>query len=183
MQSNTKKPLFTTRDLALIAISTVALVVSAYVTVPFVLPFTLQTLAIFLSLFLLGGKRGIFVVLVYLLLGLVGLPVFSGFGSGVGAIMGPTGGYLIGFLVVAIIYLIAELVSKNNRKTAIFSAVIGLVTMHAIGTLWLWLFGFSSIPVASLIVTYVLPYFAMDIVKLISAYFLARTIGARLCNN
>ncbi len=180
METPRKKPLFSTKDIAYTAICTLCIVVSAYIRVPFVLPFTLQTMAVYLALFFLGAKRGVFAVLTYLLLGLVGLPVFSGFSGGVGAFAGATGGYLIGFLAVSIIYLIAELISKSNGKITVIFAFVGIVVLHVIGAVWLYFFGFLEIDLSALIVTYVLPYFAMDIVKLIAAIFLAKLLKTRL---
>ena len=67
-------------------------------------PFTMQTFAVFLALGLLGGRRGTYAVLVYLLLGMIGIPVFSGFRGGPGVLLGTTGGYILGFLGSALVY-------------------------------------------------------------------------------
>ena len=86
-------------DLVLIALFAALMALCAWVTVPYAVPFTMQTFGVFLALLLLGGKRGTICMAVYLLLGAVGLPVFSGFRGGVGALVGSTGGYLVGFIV------------------------------------------------------------------------------------
>ena len=86
------------------ALFAVLLTVCAWISVPLPVPFTLQTFAIFAALGILGGRRGTWAVAVYLLLGAVGLPVFSGFRGGLGALLGTTGGYILGFLALALVY-------------------------------------------------------------------------------
>ena len=85
------------RDLTWIAICAAIICVCAWITVPATVPFTLQVLGVFLSIRLLGGKKGTAAVAVYILLGMVGLPVFSGFQAGAGVLLGPTGGRSIQF--------------------------------------------------------------------------------------
>ena len=86
-----------TIDLAYMALGAVIIAVCSWISIPTVVPFTLQTFAVFSVLGLLGGKRGTISVLIYILLGAVGVPVFAGFSGGFGVILGPTGGYIIGF--------------------------------------------------------------------------------------
>ena len=87
-----------TRDLTLIALFAALIAICAWLTVPMPdVPFTMQTFGVFAALLLLGGKRGTLSILLYLLLGAAGLPVFSGFRGGIGSLLGTTGGYLVGF--------------------------------------------------------------------------------------
>ena len=87
------------RDLAYIALMAALMAICSWITLPIgPVPFTMQTFAIFTAVLLLGGKRGTIAFVVYLLLGVVGLPVFSGFSAGPGVLLGSTGGYLLGFL-------------------------------------------------------------------------------------
>ena len=96
---------FHTGVLAAVALMAAVLTLCAWITIPLgPVPFTMQNFGLFAALGLLGGRRGSFTVAVYLLLGLVGLPVFSGFGAGPGALLGPTGGFLLGFLLCALVY-------------------------------------------------------------------------------
>ena len=95
---------FSTRDMAYIALMAVLLAVCSWISVPAPVPFTLQTFGVFCALGLLGGRRGSTAVLLYILLGAVGLPVFSGFQGGLGKLLGPTGGYILGFLLSALLY-------------------------------------------------------------------------------
>ena len=87
-----------TRELAYTGILAALIAVCSWISIPTAVPFTLQTFAVFLTLGLLGGRLGTLAVTVYLLLGAVGLPVFAGFHGGLGAFLGATGGYLVGFL-------------------------------------------------------------------------------------
>ncbi len=80
------------RNAALIAMMAVILCVCSWLTVPFTVPFTMQTFAVYCAFLILGGKRGLLAIGLYILLGLVGLPVFSGFRGGPGHLLGLTGG-------------------------------------------------------------------------------------------
>ena len=83
-----------TKDMAYIALMAVLISVCSWLSVPAAIPFTMQTYAVFTALLLLGGRRGSIAVAVYIALGAVGLPVFSGFAGGIGKLMGPSGGYI-----------------------------------------------------------------------------------------
>ncbi len=98
-------------------------------------PFTLQTFGVFLALQVLGGANGTIAVLVYIILGLVGVPVFAGFTGGVGIILGPTGGYIVGFLIMGVIYWFSEKVQKNTLIQVLI-LVLGLVACYGFGTIW-----------------------------------------------
>ena len=96
-----------TLDMAYIALFAVLMAVCAWITVPLPKPlvqFTLQTFAMFMALTTLGGRRGLYAMVVYLLLGAVGVPVFSGFRGGLGVLLDTTGGYIIGFAAAALVY-------------------------------------------------------------------------------
>ena len=86
----------------------------AWITVPAAIPFTMQTFCIFLTLYILGGANGTKAILLYLLLGAVGLPVFSGFKAGLSVLAGPTGGYLIGFIFIGLSYRLGERIFSRS---------------------------------------------------------------------
>ena len=88
------------RDIIYIGIFAVLISICAWITVPTAVPFTLQSMGVFTAVGLLGGKRGSLAVVTYILLGMIGLPVFSGFSGGIGVILNATGGYIIGFLLL-----------------------------------------------------------------------------------
>ena len=134
--------------------------------------FTLQTLAVFLCLGLLGGKRGSAAIAIYLLLGAAGMPVFSGFRGGIGTLAGVTGGYLWGFLAAALVYRLLERFGKLSAMIA------GQLVCYLCGSLWFYLYaggGFWLI-----LVRCVLPYLLPDGVKIGLAYILTRRLARHL---
>ena len=107
-----------TRDIVFIGIFAALIAICSWISIPTTVPFTLQTMGVFTAVGLLGGKRGSLAVLVYILLGLVGLPVFAGFSGGVGVLFG------------------TETVCGRGKIVLAISMVLGLVVCYAIGTLW-----------------------------------------------
>ena len=132
--------------------------------------FTMQTFAVLLTLGLLGGKWGAVSVGLYLLLGIVGLPVFSGFRGGASALMGPTGGFLWGFLLSGLSYWAVE---KLGRLPAMLTAQL---ICYLCGCWWFSRYAGSAGWWAS-ILTCVAPYLLPDGVKLWLAYTMSRRIG------
>ena len=96
-------PRFKTIDMVYIALFSVLIGICSWISIPAAVPFTMQTFAIFLTVAVLGGKKGTASVLLYILMGLVGIPVFSGFKAGPGVLLGTTGGYIIGFIFTALL--------------------------------------------------------------------------------
>lgn len=148
---------------------TIIIALCSYITIPIVIPITLQTMGIFITLELLGGKKGTFSVLLYILLGAVGVPVFSGFRGGIGVLLSNTGGYIIGFIVLGLLYwLITHLFGKKLlvRIIAMFS---GLVACYVFGTLW-FVFAYSDIKNMSEMIPVlqvcILPFIIPDIAKM-----------------
>lgn len=160
------------RTLSSCAIFTALMCICAWIGVPFGdTVFTLQTFALFLTLLLLGGKGSIWVCGAYLLLGAAGLPVFSGFRGGVGMLLGPTGGYLWGFLVSAVIYTLC-----GKRKLP--GLILGILACYLCGTLWYWL-AFLQGTRGSLwpvLLRCVIPYLIPDSIKLALAWQLHRRL-------
>ena len=123
-----------TYDMVYIAVFAVLIAICSWISIPMTVPFTLQTFAVFLAVGVLGGKRGSLAVLIYILLGAVGIPVFAGFSGGVHALLGNTGGYIIGFLFSALVmWLIEKLFGRKTWVLGI-SMVLGLIVCYAIGT-------------------------------------------------
>ena len=134
--------------------------------------FTLQTFALFLSLLLLGGRLTFWVCAAYLLLGAAGLPVFSGFRGGMGMLLGPTGGYLWGFLISSAIYALCP-------KRKILGLCLGLLGCYLCGTLWFWtLYLDTDVPMAlgAVIIKCVLPYLVPDAIKLTLSLLLSKRL-------
>ena len=111
------------RDLSYIAVSTALIVVSAWIAVPFgEVPITMQTAVICLIAGLLGTKRAAFAVAAYILLGAVGVPVFAGFTGGLARLIAPMGGYIVGFLPLAIVVGLVADRTKNKKVCGLGSA-------------------------------------------------------------
>ena len=134
--------------------------------------FTLQTFAVFLTLGLLGGKWGTGSILCYLLLGAVGVPVFSAFRGGIGALLGPTGGYLWGFLCTGLCYWAVEKISS------IPAMIAGLIVCYACGTWWYTIL--TGLPAEAAVVQTVVPYLIPDAGKLYLAWVLTKKLKRHL---
>ena len=130
----TGKKGFSLRDMVLCALFAAILAVSAWLTVPGEVPFTLQTFGVFAALGLLGGKRGTIAIALYLVLGAVGLPVFSGFRGGFGVLLGTTGGYIFGFLLSGLLYWALTALLGNKGWVRLLAMVLGLLLCYAAGT-------------------------------------------------
>ena len=169
------------RDLAYIALMAALMAICAWLTIPFgPLPFTLQTFGVFAALGLLGGRRGTVAVLLYLLLGLVGLPVFAGFSAGAGALLGVTGGYLIGFLASALVYW--AVTAKLGTKPLVMAVamVLGLVVCYAFGTVWfiqVYTSGGNATTLLGTLGMCVFPYIIPDLIKIALALLVAKRVG------
>ena len=103
MHQKTHASALRTTDIAYIGLFVAAMAICSWISIPLVVPVTLQTFAVFLAVGLLGGKRGTIAVCAYIFLGAIGVPVFAGFGGGPGALLGQSGGYIIGFIFTALI--------------------------------------------------------------------------------
>lgn len=171
------------RAMTYIALFAVLMAVCAWISIPTIVPFTLQTFAVFLALGLLGGKRGTLAVLVYLLIGAVGLPVFSHFGGGLGVLLGVTGGYLIGFLMSGLVYwLITRFAGRGVVASGIGMAA-GLITCYAFGTAWfLVAYGKTVGPIglSAALGMCVVPFVIPDLVKIALALFLSERLRPHL---
>ena len=157
---------------ALTGMMSAVMCICSWLTVPFTVPFTMQTFAVFCALLLLGGKYGTLSVLIYILLGAVGFPAFSGFRGGFAHLLGPTGGYILGFVLTGLLYWCFESIIKNKPKLKWVVLTMGLALCYLVGTLWFSVayakqgveYGFAAI-----LATCVLPYIIPDMIKLFLA--------------
>ena len=175
----TKRKGFQTKDLVYVALCAVLMAVCSWINIPSAIPFTLQTFAIFCTLGLIGGKRGTASILVYLLLGALGLPVFAGFSGGVGILFGITGGYLLGFILMGLVYWLGERLGKRKRIVEIGSMVLGLVLCYAFGTAW-FMFVYArqsgAVTLATALAWCVIPFIVPDLVKMALAVLLSQKL-------
>ncbi len=163
-----------TRHLIYIALSAALMAICAWVTVPGPVPFTMQTMAVLTVAGLLGAGRGCAAVAVYLLLGIVGVPVFHGFQGGAQVLAGPTGGYLIGFLFTAL--LVGFLAKRTDRFWAlVLIMVLGIAVCYVFGTAWFALF-YANGGVGKILMTCVVPFLIPDAAKIALSALLVRRI-------
>ena len=159
--------------MALCAMFAALMALCAWVSVPVGdVAYTLQSLAVALTLLLLGGRRGTLAVILYLLLGAVGLPVFSGFRGGFGALLGPTGGYLLGFALWAPVYWGITALLPGKKWLPLAALAAGLACCYAFGTVWYSKLYMEGSALGLVLLKCVAPYLIPDGVKLALAWAL-----------
>lgn len=166
-------------DLVYISIGAALIAVCSWISIPTAVPFTLQTFAVFFVLLLLGGERGTIATLTYVLLGAVGLPVFAGFKGGVGILFGNTGGYILGFLFIGLIYTLFMRLPKKNMLIKVAALVLGLAVCYAFGTAWFMYVYMRSSGEVGLITVLgwcVFPFIIPDLIKMALAVVIAKRI-------
>ena len=145
-------------------------------------PISLASMAVYLAVTVLGMKLGTLSCLIYLLLGLVGLPVFSGGSAGAAKLFGPTGGYLVGYLFLALIAgAFVGRYTENKWKSIAFAAlgmVLGTMVLYALGTAWL---AYSAgMDFQAALWAGVIPFIPGDLVKMVIAVLLGSAVRRRL---
>lgn len=175
------KSSFSVKQLALVGLMAAIICVLA----PFALPIpvspvqiSLGTLAIYFVLTVLGLKLGTISVIVYILLGLVGLPVFAGFTGGAGKLLGPSGGYILGYIFMALVCGFFIDKWDNNIFLSFLGFILGTAVLYLFGSLWL--IYQTSVTFSQAILAYVIPYIPGDLIKLILAMVLGRQVRKRL---
>ena len=155
-----------TREITQSALFAALIAVSSFVAIPTgSVPFTLQVFAVLLAGLALGARAGVVSVVVYLVLGLV-LPVYAGGTSGIGVLLGPTGGYLIGFIPAAAVAGIA--MRRSGLRYAVVPALLGLIPLYALGAGWLaWQLDIESF--WAVLTAGVIPFVPFDVVKALLA--------------
>lgn len=164
-----------TRDIVFIGIFAALIAICSWISIPTTVPLTLQTMGVFTAVGLLGGRRGSLAVLIYILLGLVGLPVFAGFKGGVGVIFGTTGGYIVGFLASALLMWGMESTCGRGKIALAVSMVLGLAVCYAIGTLWFMVVyarTSGAVGLGTVLGWCVIPFIIPDLIKIGIALFL-----------
>ena len=198
-RTETAKRKYETVDLAYMALGAVLIALCSWISIPAVVPFTMQTFAVFLVLLVLGGRRGTMTIVVYVLLGAVGLPVFSQFGAGIGVLLGSTGGYILGFIFMGLTYRLVTGAADRGRSgktrwtgaagrgrsgkvrwTEAAALVLGLLVLYAFGTAW-YMFMYARTQggagLMSVLLLCVIPFVIPDLIKLALALALARRLA------
>lgn len=175
-----EKKFFTVQNMTLMAVFVALMAVCSWISLTFgQITFTLQTFAVFVTVGLLGTKRGTLSVVVYILLGAVGVPVFAGFSGGLATIAGYLGGFIIGFIPEALIIgLATELIKTKNEAAKIavlaVSMFIGDAVCFLLGGIWFkhvlsvdWKYTFAMS---------MAPYIIPDLVKIILATIIVNRV-------
>lgn len=166
-----------TLDVITIALAAAIIAVCSWITIPVgAVPFTMQTFAVFVAALLLGSIRGALAVIIYILLGIVGLPVFSSFQSGLGVLLGATGGFLTGFIFIPLIGGAFSRKFPDNTVLTFVGLILGLVACYSVGTLWFMHVYLDGISVSVALTTCVVPYIIPDILKMALAAAVSKKV-------
>ena len=171
-----------TRQLTLIGLIAAVTCILGPLSLPIgIVPISLTNLAIYFAIYVLGRKRGTISYIVYLFIGLIGLPVFSGFSGGFTKLFGPTGGYLIGFIFMA--FISGIFIDKFSSKIymCFLGMVLGTIVTYIFGSAWLAYeahIGFNKALAVG-----VLPFIPGDIVKIVIASLIGPQIRNRLISS
>ncbi|MEG2813565.1 MAG: biotin transporter BioY [Oscillospiraceae bacterium] len=137
-------------------------------------PFSLATFAVYMAGGLLGAKKAAISQTVYVLLGCVGIPVFAGFTGGLPIVVGPTGGYIVGYVFMALIVGFVCQKGKNKFGWNVLAMVLGTIVLYAFGTAW-FMFETKTAFLPSLMMC-VVPFLIGDSIKIFSAAFLSNRL-------
>lgn len=170
-----------TQNMALISLFAVVMAICSWISIPTTVPFTLQTFAVFLTVGVLGGKRGTIAICVYLLLGIIGIPVYAGGTAGIGIILGNTGGYMIGWIFSGLVMWAMEILLGRKTWTLALSMLLGLIVCYIMGTIWFMVVyakEMGQIGLWTAILWCVVPFIIPDLIKI----GMALAIQKRLAN-
>ena len=168
-----------TQDIVYIGMFVVLIAICSWISIPTAVPFTLQTFGVFMAVETLGGKRGTMAVLVYILLGALGIPVFAGFSGGMGVLLGSTGGYIIGFILSALTIWGIENAFGNSKGVTAAAMLSGLLVCYLFGTVWfmtVYTRGGNQASLFTILTWCVFPFIIPDLAKIGMALFLAPRI-------
>ena len=174
-----KNQKITTYQMAVTAVMAAMLCVLGPLTVPIgAIPISLANFVICLTAWLLGPKFGTLSVVIYLAIGLIGVPVFSGYGAGLAKVAGPTGGYLVGYLLLA--FIGGLFIEKSNGQPVVSAVglVLGDAACYVLGTIWFMIL--TGADLVSALGWCVLPYLPGDAVKIVLAAVLTMQLDKRL---
>lgn len=174
------KTRFKTVDLVYIGIFAAVIAVCSWIQIPLAVPITLQTFAVCAAAGLLGLRNGFLTVVIYILIGLIGVPVFSNFGAGPGVLFGITGGYIVGFIFTALIVGLAVKFFGKKISVYIFSMIIGVAVCYVFGTAWFMVWSSnngSGTTLEAALMSCVVPFIVPDLVKIALAAFLCSKLS------
>lgn len=166
-------------DLTTIALMTAIMCILGPLSIPIgLVPISLTSLVIYFMVYILGWKKATLSCIVYLLIGLIGIPVFSSYTAGVAKLFGPTGGYLIGFIFMAIISGIFVEKFPKKQYMCLLGMILGTIVMYTLGTFWLKFQGNMTFKAALL--AGVVPFIIGDLAKMIVSSIIGPIIRTSL---
>lgn len=169
-----------TKDIILCALLAGLIAVCSQIQIPLpYVPINAALLAVHMTGILLKPKYAALTILVYIGLGFIGLPVFANFTGGAQILFGPTGGFILGYLLDAIIISVSMMKFKNSMKTILIYATIGTLACYTLGTLWFM--NVTQMSVGASLVYCVYPFIPGDILKIILAVLISKRL--KLINN
>lgn len=171
------------RQMTYIALCAALMAICSWISIPTSIPFTLQTFGVCVAVGLLGTRGGFLSVLVYILLGAVGMPVFAGFQGGPGVLLGATGGYIIGFLFTAL--AVGGILKRFGRSVPVMAAAMaaGIALCYGFGTVWfMYVYASASGPIGlmSALSWCVIPYILPDCCKIALAVVLVKRLEGQV---
>lgn len=179
MSEEKKVKKFKTIDMIYVGLAAAIIAVCSWIKIPVgPIPFTLQTMAVCLIAGLFGWKRGTFATVIYICLGAVGVPVFSGFTAGLGVLAGPTGGYIVGFIFTAIIVGLVSDKTKGKLWCIVLAMILGIAVCYAFGSAWFYIYKLSSEPmsIGAVLGACVVPFLLPDAAKIVVAAILTNRL-------
>ena len=165
-------------NMTYIALMAVVMAICSWISIPMAVPFTLQTFAVYAALLILGGRRGTAAIGLYLALGAIGVPVFAGFSGGLGVLVGPTGGYLVGFLMTGLTYWLVTSLSERPAARAVGIA-LGILVLYVFGTVWfmcVYARGGEAVGLMTALSWCVFPFLVPEVGKVALAFALAQRL-------
>lgn len=175
MRKNEARMYFNVKTMTTVALITAVICVLGPLAIPIgPVPISLGVLGILLGVYILGAWKGTLAVVLYLLIGLVGIPVFSGFSGGAGKLLGPTGGYLIGYIPLALIagWFVDHF--YHQIPLQILGMVLGIAVLYLFGTVWLA--HQADMTFQAALAAGVIPFIPFDLAKLAVSLILGRSV-------
>ncbi len=174
MHKNQKR--FRIVTLTSIALMTAIIVICSWIMIKLpIMPiqFSMQTFAVYAALFILGGKKGTAAIVAYVAMGAIGVPVFTGFSGGLGVLAGPTGGYIFGFIISAIVYTLLERFAKKGFWSRMSISIFSYMFCYIAGTVMFVFVNTYGYGLWASIMACVVPFIIPDLLKILLAAFIA----------